>query len=163
MADGCLDKAGGARRRERLGRGGVWSEVQGAKVKSTTQLARRTPAVNPAPWAYDITVCVSQSCMVQLFVCSFNPVMPYLTVSSRPFQARWLLLGVLVVATWPMGHSHSGHAPDVMDATRDAAHPPDETGDSKTGKTAFEDLDKDEDGRVTRKEFTVGSVGGAGT
>ena len=99
--------------------------------------------------------------MGQLFVCSFNPVMLYLTSSSCPFQARWLLLGVLVVATWPMGNSHSGHALGVMDATRDAAQPPEETGNGKEGKTAFEELDKDEDGWVTRKEFTVGSTGGA--
>jgi hypothetical protein len=100
-----------------------------------------------------------QPCRVQLCVCSFNLVMLYLTLSSRPLQARWLLLGVLAVAT--MGNSHSGHALDVMDAARDAAHPAEQTGESKKGKTAFEELDKDEDGRVTRKEFTVGSVGGA--
>ena len=100
-----------------------------------------------------------QPCRVQLCVCSFNLVMLYLTLSSRPLQARWLLLGVLAVAT--MGNSHSGHALDVMDAARDAAHPTEQTGESKKGKTAFEELDKDEDGRVTRKEFTVGSVGGA--
>jgi hypothetical protein len=72
-------------------------------------------------------------------------------------QVRWLLLGVIVVVT--TGNSHAQH---TMDAANNAADPPEvATSDTGKRKTAFEELDKDADGRVTRKEFTVGNVGGS--
>lgn len=58
-----------------------------------------------------------------------------------------------------MGTSHAQH---TMDAANYAADPPEEaTSDTGSRKTAFEELDKDADGRVTRKEFIVGNVGGS--
>jgi hypothetical protein len=72
-------------------------------------------------------------------------------------QVRWLLLGVIVVVT-----TGNSLAQQTMDVANNAADPPEEaTSDTWKRKTAFEELDKDADGRVTRKEFNVGNVGGS--